>query len=127
MVEIKFGQELWSDYFKLLTFWYQRLEHFQSVCCSSYSLIFAKLDISTNKRYLKRNSLKSKVQIKFGERLWSHFLKVLVFCYQWRVIAKIWAGVLPVCCSLKLNFRERKGPKVWTPLSWWFKLNWDKC
>ena len=25
---------------------------------------------------------------------------------------KNWAGVLPVCCSLKLNFRERKGPKV---------------
>ena len=49
MVQIKFVQKLWSLYFNILTFWYQVRDHFKNVDCSSYSVIFAKFDLSTKK------------------------------------------------------------------------------
>ena len=49
IVEIKFGQKLWSQFFKILAFWYQSRDHFKYMDCRSYSLIFTKFDLSTKK------------------------------------------------------------------------------
>ena len=50
MVKIKFGQKLWSHFFKMLTFWYKSRDHFQNVDGSTSSLILAKFDFSANKQ-----------------------------------------------------------------------------
>ena len=126
MIEIKFGQKLWCHSFKISTFWYQSRDHFKNVDGSTSSLIFTKFHLLANKRHLKRNSLKSKVQIKLEKKYEITSSKYYCIISD-LIIKKILAGVLPVCCLLKLNFRKRKGPKVWTPWNRWFKLNWDKC
>ena len=61
IVQMKFGQNLWSHFFKISTFWYQPHEHFKNV---------------------EFRPLKQMVQIKFGENLWSHFLKISAFWCQ---------------------------------------------
>ena len=55
---------------------------FQKCRLQYFRLIFTKIDHFTNNRPKKRVSLKSLVQIEFGEKLWSQLIKILAFKYQ---------------------------------------------
>ena len=85
---------------------------------------FGLLDkIWTNKGPSNRNSLKSRVPIKFEQKLWDHSFKISVFWFQLRDFLK------HVDCSTsnlvfsKINFPKKKSSKTKTPSNRWSKSN----
>ena len=81
----------WNAWFKLnlkklngVT--YQSSSIFTSIPSSfrTFNLIFTKFLFPTINRLLKKNSLKSMVWIKLGQKLWSHEFKIWSFSYQLR-------------------------------------------
>ena len=84
MVKIKFGQKIWILSFQILTFWYQSRDHFKKVDCSPSILTFAKFHHWLIDNPKKGTYFILMVKIKFGQKLWSQFFKILAFSYQSR-------------------------------------------